>query len=368
MKENSSLRRMLGKSEIKQIVEQVVNNVVNNLLTENISDIVYFYTSLQSAYKIIHNDVMYLSSTLAGTANNNKTKELYYMSTTRVKNSDFGYSNKYNSNGVRFELDGRKLSQNFKGVPYSYWGNSMGKGYYYRSDDESFGSKQKHIRDEAEDRIYLNKPTIENFVSNYVKRIDVMLNSDDEELLKYAAMLADNKKVFIYTDKNEFNKQSNRTVNSDLMNKFSEYDALKINSKNGRGVSDYMLKWIVGLILVEEINIGNDTDKNYIFSEISKLLKKYSLDRFVNANFLGSVLYDVLAYRKDLERIVDNVQGYMDDISKSPSEEGQRVMKMLSDYFRSHKITNYYDMLEYKKKLQVERSKQYYNKIHNSYV
>lgn len=124
-----------------------------------LTDIVYHYTSLKNAYKITSTDTMHLQSALGGSADNMNRKELYYLSTTREKNSNFGYAYKFKNSGVRIEFDEQKLSQRFKGQAIDYWGDSMGKQSYYdgsRGDD--FETKQRHTSSEAEDRLFSNQP------------------------------------------------------------------------------------------------------------------------------------------------------------------------------------------------------------------
>jgi hypothetical protein len=139
-----------------------------SLLKEGITDEVYHFTSLWHFIKIMDTNIFRLSDLEhdLGIDNTPLKKYKYYMSVSRTASIKKGYGyNKYKNNRyiVRIKLDGRKLSQTYKGLPINYW---------------NYGQKQElnkktHREFEYEDRILSNKPTIENF-SKYILKIDII--------------------------------------------------------------------------------------------------------------------------------------------------------------------------------------------------
>lgn len=115
-----------------------------NILKESLTNIVYHFTSLPNALSIVKNNAIFLQTPLGSDSENMKTKQLFFLSTTRQKNSEFGYSQKFKGVGARLTLDGDLLNQNFKSKPINYWGDgTMGKHAYYKS-NSNFSSKQHH--------------------------------------------------------------------------------------------------------------------------------------------------------------------------------------------------------------------------------
>lgn len=125
---------------------------LKNILTEALSDVVWHFTSLQAAKKIIEQNKFELSIVSGADVSKLGGDKQYYLSTARQKWG--GYGKSYD---CRLELDGRKLSQRYKGGAIDYW--QMGpQGTEY------------------EDRLFSNEPTIPN-AKNYIKRVDLFLNT-----------------------------------------------------------------------------------------------------------------------------------------------------------------------------------------------
>ena len=109
-------------------------------LTETLSRIVYHYTTLWPAAKILSSGEFALSSSL-GSVELQYAPEghPYFLSTTRTKTG--GYHNHVGSQAVMFVLDGDYYNTKYPSKPIDYWGN--------RSPDNAYGRKH-----EAEDRLF----------------------------------------------------------------------------------------------------------------------------------------------------------------------------------------------------------------------
>lgn len=315
-----------------------------HLLTEALTDIVYHYTSLKNGYKITSTDTIHLQSALGGSADNMNRKELYYLSTTREKNSNFGYSYKFKNSGVRIELDGQKLSQRFKGQAIDYWGDNYGKQTYYdgrRGDD--FETKQHHTSSEAEDRLFSNQPTINN-VHKYIRRIDVIFNPQDEEELKYVYHILNSNMrniTYVYDDINDFNAQNDKIINRQLIDNvdyFTKYYDSPPSEKNVNNTN------YIGKIL--KFMLNGEVEEKDKGREIAKLLKQYGLEKYLNGKMIE--LADNTLPFGGYKTLIGDVSNIIADLSSKPTEEGQKIVKMFSDYFKKNGFKRYSDAYKHK--------------------
>ncbi len=136
-------------------------------LKEGITDVVYHYTSgINKAAKILE-DNKFLAS--GGFTKEVETElgqgKLYYFSTARTPVN--AYTGNY-PQGAIFKLDGRALSQKYKGAPVDYWADpERGKSSKLAANVGKTG----HIDAfEAEDRILLDEPYIED-ADTYIDEI-----------------------------------------------------------------------------------------------------------------------------------------------------------------------------------------------------
>jgi hypothetical protein len=174
-------------TEFEKIFRDEINKARNNLqeskslLKEGITDEVYHFTTLENFIKIMNTNTFRFSDLLYDLndiINNTPLKKYkYYMSLSRTGSIKTGYGNYQSDNSnfiVRLKIDGKKLSQTYKGQPINY--------HNYGRKQKS--SKKTNFRFEYEDRILSNKPTIENF-SNYVLSVDIIkiTNSSNNFLL-----------------------------------------------------------------------------------------------------------------------------------------------------------------------------------------
>lgn len=121
-----------------------------------ISPIVYHGTNYLAASNICKSNKFALNWSLAKQAEDLiGGTHPYFLSTARNKNSRY-----LKGLDVIFKLDGRKLATKYKGSPVDYWGDS----YRNAVSDHS----------EQEDRVFSNKPYIEN-AARYILEIEVSL-------------------------------------------------------------------------------------------------------------------------------------------------------------------------------------------------
>lgn len=124
-------------------------------ISESVSNIVYHYTNIKKGVKILSNDEFVLTPTYkndAETAINDKTGNLFFLSTTRSLQGEY---HKNNSSGIIFKLNGTKLSNNYSGKAINYYNNEWDKN-------------------EMEDRVFSKKPRIPaiKFISEILVALD----------------------------------------------------------------------------------------------------------------------------------------------------------------------------------------------------
>ena len=106
-------------------------------LTETLSRIVYHYTRLPAAAKIMQTGDFQLSSDLGSIEQQYSPKGYrYFLSTTRTKTG--GYHNSIGSDAVLFVLDGNWFNQHYISKPIDYWLNrDPTQSHHKRSADKA---------------------------------------------------------------------------------------------------------------------------------------------------------------------------------------------------------------------------------------
>lgn len=139
-------------------------------LTEGISPVLYhFMRGPINALNILKQNQFKLTASPGTDTERHLQKghRQYYLSTARHKLG--GYHVKSEGNGIIFNLDGKKLAQNYTGKAVSYWGPD----YYGNPGSYKKGYEQK----EAEDRIYSYKPFIPDAIK-YIQEMHVLFDID----------------------------------------------------------------------------------------------------------------------------------------------------------------------------------------------
>ena len=167
------------------------------------------------------------------------------------------------------------------------------KGYYLRNvkgateDDfenwymHNFSqSKQEHVGNESEDRLFSKEPTIGN-AAEYILHVDVLLEGFDEKdyLKDYAIEFIRTdlrNKVRIFDNVNDFNSIKGNTINEKVREIwFSDFIHAEVpNNRADIGAEIYNLIYILRFI-----SIGNWENKD-IAKNIAAYLKRYGLEDF----------------------------------------------------------------------------------------
>lgn len=171
-------------------------------LHESLSPIVFYYCPFEEFIEILQTNQFHLISNLGTSSDRAEHTQGYhfYMSTSRIYYGGYVRRN-LRDNGVILTLDGDKLNQRYKAVPFDYWGQEYRKSAFNSGDMALFMSN-----DENEDRIISNKGTIPNAL-HYIKSVSLCLrvNTYGEE---NPAHLSDEDKYKLYV--NDSNSSSIR--------------------------------------------------------------------------------------------------------------------------------------------------------------
>ena len=199
---------------------------LKDILNERISSVVYHFTTTEAAGYIIDSnrfklmsipsDRQYIKSPIQVDAGKKYDKG-YYMSVARTKIE--GYTKDINSARcffVRFELDGTKLGNTYKGGPFDYFPQHQGNIKY----------------EEYEDRIYSKDMFIQN-ARGYIKRMDFdvsrkcMQGFDTKTLIEIATGAG--VPTFIFPSRYTWGQQSNGIQ----IKSVEEYENLQIDYNTG---------------------------------------------------------------------------------------------------------------------------------------
>jgi len=177
-------------------------------LEAGLSPILYHFTPIHRANDILQLNKFNLPTFLGSQADKQLTKnKMYYLATSRQKAG--GY-HRNESSGVVFELDGTKLSHNYGGTPFDYWGEEWRQTVLKRGQKEDMDQYQR--LDENEDRLLTDKPSIPN-ASKYIKSVHILINreqmSDNATIAPTVRLIMKQSKqknipVFVYDNPKDF--------------------------------------------------------------------------------------------------------------------------------------------------------------------
>lgn len=185
------------------------------MLNEALSKNLYHFTTIQGAYNIMRNNVIYLSQTTPNSADSRLShKRLFFLSCTRNKNiltSEYPKQQNAQRGGmskllVRFWLNGEVFKENgIFGKPVSFFKEKLSDvlSNSFESNKKSSKSNLNLFKrqglegdltkkaltllandlDTEEDRIASNSPTIQNFIQ-YVNSVDVLLDKAYDNNIK----------------------------------------------------------------------------------------------------------------------------------------------------------------------------------------
>ena len=172
------------------LYKKIINSI---LLTEATSNL-YHLTNTGALLKISQQNAIALTFAPSTNADNKSSKYSFYFSMSRVPNGGYTMSSTYHKNtSVILQLDGNLLNQSYKISPVNYWGTEF--------------TKIDRKYNENEDRLWSNKPFIEN-ANKYIKSCHIYIPKEQQnehcvdniieiEKLKIS-------KIYYYNDFNAF--------------------------------------------------------------------------------------------------------------------------------------------------------------------
>jgi hypothetical protein len=296
-----------------QLLKEYIQKQVKSLLKEAVTDEVYHFTFLSNIINILQSNQFQFG--LNNDPDDRNTDEInlkykYYMSVSRTNSSKVGLLSfdddirklsmeDYDLDFmVRLKLDGRLLSQNYKGVPFNYF-----KHVYLK--DKSH---------EYEDRILSNKPTIENF-SKYITQIDI-------------------KQVHNYYAEEEGEEALNEIID-ELQNLCNQRN-IKLNIVNPNKIDKNYLQ--------EETKSIKQLSQEQINSNLQKIITKYSNTSFNSDNYSigGGLSSDKYVSRRQEDAKNDSGKltlGQATQLFKKATGQSSEIIKLL--------IQNHFPNLEW---------------------
>lgn len=198
---------------------------------------------------------------------NKDTKYIYYVSTTRNRLL-YKKNTTINSDIIRISLDGNKLSNKYKIVPF----------YYFSQEMNSNDVAPKDVQDESEERILLfTKPSIPN-LSEYILDINIIL--DKVKGYSHVSYIKDLIEEYPELKSKTLYKEKYMPF-TNFIEQYTEYDEEEIlEENNNNNVETNILN--ENKLYSPDIN----TIKNIIYSLTKFLKKELTLDSLPNVKFI----------------------------------------------------------------------------------
>jgi hypothetical protein len=350
-------------------------------LKEGITDVVYHYTSgLNKAAQILEENKFMASGGFTKEVETELGKgKLYYFSTARTPVNS--YTGNY-PQGAIFKLDGRALSEKYKGAPVDYWADpDRGKSSKKAANPGPQGTDAF----EAEDRILLNEPYIDD-ADTYIDEIHFALPIykkekgmfDDEpkrkvrgnlawwqlDGLQRGVAVAEQRGIpyYIHIDQStyphvEVGKKKAFTKLSDFMVEL-EKSGIKIDSKPGplrtpEEQAEY--DKLVGDRVRKEVG----EDEVFLFVQAAQDILA-GKEQFEGTNVKGKVNYSDESSRKDTGkkffralagspnaygRFVRDIDNPLHNVGSNP--DARKTLEMLASLMRSTKQKTIKDLENY---------------------
>lgn len=328
---------------------KIIQIVSEQLLDERATDIVYHYTSIHNAYKILSSGQFLLANT-SGTDTESVYAPKgypYFLSTSRSKVGDYHKHVGASSGGVMFVLDGQWLSARYPVTPIDYWyagktPKKLKKGEWKTLEPSAKRSMWQYSPDrsrETEDRVFSKKNSIP---LDGVIEIHLLLKEQVDNRSRWARRILiyakqRNIPIFLYTSENAWKTQDvNKSVKPSEIK-----DILASNEKEryyfdrpvrGVGASEYGRSGILNCIELIQKKPGQPLSKS-----ADKL--RYNL------------LYYTDTY-KTLENDIHN--------ARKPGSNEYELGVKLTDYLRKNNLTvkSLFDVLKKKWQSKVNENTQ----------
>lgn len=273
-------------------------------LTEGVSPIVYHYTNISKALKILQSGEFQLSSALGSIEEKGMPRGNYYfLSTTRTRQG--GYHNIIGQTAAMFVLDGTWFNQRYKSSPYDYWQNR----------DPAVAHHRRH---EAEDRVFSRESTIP---IDGVTEVHVLVKPDAEknhQLWARRTLLAARRRkisTFLYDNETHWrNMDKRKTISVRALS--GQLGEPRGHNSRGR---KYMAPWLELIYANRKSSLSRDADKI-----------RYGLQ---------------YTYNKQ-----DAIQGLSNDFSNARKPDSgadrQIVVKIIS-FMRQNNLSNVSELVEF---------------------
>lgn len=147
--------------------------------------------------------------------------------------------------------------------------------------------------------------------------------------------------TYVYDNINDFNAQNDKIINKQLIDNVDYFTKYHDNPPSEKNVNN---THYIGKILKFMLN-GEVEEKNK-GREIAKLLKQYGLEKYLNGNMIE--LADKTLPFGGYKTLIDDVSNIITDLSSKPTDEGQKIVKMFSDYFKKNGFKTYSDAYKHK--------------------
>lgn len=282
------------------------------VITESLSRIVYHYTNINAAEKILSSGEFQLSSILGSIEQQYAPKSYsYFLSTTRTKLG--GYHDYVGASAVMFVLDGNYYNQRYPAKPVDYWGN--------RDPEKAYGRKH-----EAEDRLFSKDPTIP---ADGVTAVHLLVKEDAEPHIKAygrRVLLAAKKRgipATYYNDENAWRKLD--TTKSAPVTDLKGQQPTNRSFIRHRG---YLIPWM-------EVIQAKD------MSQLS------SKSRDIVRSMRRSAENVKLGYMRDRDDIVRGLGNEMSNARKpNAGEDRNHAVKIIS-YMRANRLQTLTDLVDH---------------------
>jgi hypothetical protein len=313
----------------------------DNFLNEGITEVIYHRTYLSPLIRILKSGKILLSSSLHSPANS-YDKRNFYLSFSRTKNTRLGY---LSNAPVIIELDGKMLGTKYKGGPVDFNWVYLNKKTNPNTREES---------DEYEERIYSNKPYLEN-LNKYIKYIDIIVENIEtiSQIKATKTPLLD--KIRVFNNKKDFSYGKN-------WKSIFEYEDTTEDTKEFDFDTKYLnfdlLKDIIIVLLIGDKKIKDkEYVKNFFLKYINKFIDKSDKLKEIDDNRINSIIYDLPRKiewinpndRNDefIVRLINNIQ--MLSTSSRKNEISYEVLELLSDEMIKYKVTTIGDLIRVKR-------------------
>lgn len=364
----------------------VMESLGKILMNEALSSKVYHFTSIKQAFDIMRSNEMFCQSSIAGSADDFSDKYKFYISFTRSRSPQegFGYGRSRGMSTARIELDGEKLRNNFRGKAINYWNSDSltNKHSYMRDATTTVGYKyvpydgkvegeipnnsefvlkfpnenspmyvnvngkiykkeraipssiQHHQENEIEDRLFTNKPFIDN-IMDYVVRIDLLVNKESEQDdIKYAKRMSIHKKVvFVYDNIGDFSYQTDNTINDWLLSNDSISENPRLDMRSGGFYGIRLLTKFLEIMTIDDVGL----DKK--FKHAGRILDDNNLGKYKR-----SVIKSWDRWGTNIADAIDTMMLAAHNTSKEPTKEGQLILAFITRTMRKLGYKSFRDM------------------------